>query len=222
MFIYKHLNKEHLTDFKNTGKILLHTLSYYRSEEAKESVRDEFEGRKIHRIDPNKEPVRLSGKQGQNCTFQRIQFSKKITEDAFTVMPNAHYKSEIITDAYVFCASFTREKIFGYNEYYKIVNPLQFAKIIYEELRKNKVPLRDGFGYGKVKYANKEISITNQNKNEILSNNSNDFFDICFTKPLIFDHQKEFRMVFIPAPDVKYIEPRRFITSLELLKCCEF
>jgi hypothetical protein len=221
MFVYKYLNKKHLLEFKNKGLIRIGTLYEFRS--AEDAVRDEFEGLSRLRVDPKKEPSSFSNEQAHKL-FPQIQFEEGITKDAITVMPKAHVISDRqVPDAFVFCTSLKLDKRlnkkWNYDAYYRIIDPFQFAKIAFQELGKQ-VPLIS-YKSGKVKYTDKEISITNRNKDEVLSNISNNFWDICFTKPEKFKDEKELRFVFVPAPGVKKIEPR-FLTCLELRKCCQF
>jgi hypothetical protein len=221
MVVYKYIEKKYLLDFKDKCVIRINTLYNLRSEK-KKSIRDEFEGFQRLRVDPKNEPAKFSSEQGREL-FPQVHFGEGITKDAITIMPNAHVVSNTeVPDAFVFCASLKLDdqlgKKWNCDAHYRIVDPFQFAEIAFGELN-NQVTLRC-FKADKVKYTDKEITITNQNKNETLSSISRSFWDICFTKPKQFADEMEFRIVFIPEYPRK-IEPI-LLTSLKLRKCCEF
>jgi len=105
-------------------------------------------------------------------------------------------------------------KKFGYDAYYKITNPDVFANVLFEKI--NEVKMIRCYKSGKVKYSDKEITVTN--KNESFSKSSNDFWDICFTKPKKFRNEKEYRIVFVPYfPEIKPL----ILKCPELRNYCE-
>ena len=221
MVVYKYLEKKYLLDFKDKGIIRVNTLYNLRTKE-KESIHDEFEGLQRLRVDPKNEPSKFSNKQAHEL-FPQVNFQEGITNDAITIMPNAHVVSNTeVADAFVFCTSLKFDdqlgKKWNYDSHYMIIDPFRFAEIAFWELY-DKVTLLC-FKADKVKYTDKEITITNQNKNAVLANNSRSFWDICFTKPKKFADEKEFRIVFV-LEYPKKIEPL-LLTSLKLLKCCKF
>jgi len=221
LVIYKYLKKKHFIDFKDRGIVLLNTLHSLRKEEG--AIRDEFEGLQRLRVDAKRKPSSFSSEEAHSL-FPNIRFSKKITKNAITVMPNAHVISDTeVADAFVFCTSLKLDSRLSnkwdYDSHYKIIDPIKFAEIIFWKL--NEEICLSCFKIGKVKYKKKEIEITNENDRKVLSDdNSKKFWDICFTKPMKFIDEKEFRFVFVPQ-FAKEIKPR-LLTCLELRGCCEF
>ena len=125
-----------------------------------------------------------------------------------------------IANAFVFCTSLKLDKSlfrkFGYDAYYKITNPFDFADILYEKL--NQRVVIKGFKADVVKYADKPITLTNRSKAKVLDENQ--YWDICFTKPRKFSGEREFRMVFVPefAREIEQI----VLACPELRKYCGF
>lgn len=222
MVIYKYLKKKYFIDFKDRGIIRLNTLHSLRKNE-KPSIRDEFEGLQRLRVDPKRKPSSFSSEEAHSL-FPKIHFSKKINKNAITVMPNAHVTSDTdVADAFVFCTSLKLDSRLSnkwdYDSHYKIINPLKFAEIIFWKL--NEQICLSCYKIDKVKYKKKEIDITNENDRKVLSDdNSKKFWDICFTKPMKFIDEKEFRLVFVPQ-FAKEIKPR-LLTCLALRDYCEF
>ena len=102
----------------------------------------------------------------------------------------------------------------GYDAYYKIVNTDGFALTLFEKLNEQTTII--GFSIGKVKYVKKPIQITEHNATKIKHNN----WEICFSKPIEYSEQQEYRMVFAP-------QSKREITPIilscpDLLKFCTF
>ena len=218
MATFKYLKKKHMVQFSKAGTIRLGTLYSYRATENK-ALQDEFEGRTTYFVEPSEEPVELNNDEAHKL------FSPHIFKEDMTIMPKAHVtKENTVLDAFVFCTSSVLNdqlmKKWDYDAYYKIVDPLQFGKIIFDEMSKS-IPLQ-AYRVGKVSYVEtKQISITNANKSEGLSAISDDPWDGYFTKPQRFKDEKEIRMVFVPEPEVQ-IGSYRYITCKELLTCCKF
>ena len=216
MFLYKYLRKEHLFEFKKKGTIFINTL--YNLRFANEAIRDEFEGRSQLKVGSNNKPLVYSGEEFHRL-FPQIESNKaniEIQLDAgATIIDNKQ-----VSNAFVFCTSIKLDRDlgrkFGYDSYYKITKPDHFAEILFEKI--NQVKMLKCFKAEKVKYLDKEISITDEASSH--SRNFNDFWDICFTKPQKFHNEKEFRIVFVPE-FLGEIEPL-LLSCPELLKCCEF
>ena len=133
-------------------------------------------------------------------------------------MPNATIIRNI-NNALIFCSSLvlTDQLLKKYGPYYyEIVDPFQFAKIIWDELGKG-VPLLD-YRCRKVSYANKEISLTNDNRTQVLSNLNIDPWKGYFLKTPESEDDREFRMVFVHAQEL-HIHDHRDVTSKKLLNC---
>jgi len=220
MVVYKYLRKEHLRDFKDKGSVRINTLHNLRS--AEETIRDEFEGRRQLTIGSDKRPTNLSV-QDLHKLAPAVKAPKE-SKATIELEAGAIINSKIeASNAFVFCTSLKLDeqlsRKLGYDSHYRIIDPFRFAEIAFEELNK-KSTLRC-FQIGKVKYADKEISINDRNKEQVLGRiGENDFWEICFTKPKKFIYQKEFRIVFVPWLG-KEIKPL-VISSLEFLKCCAF
>jgi len=220
MAIYKYLRKEHLHDFKDKGLVHINTLHNLRSAEA--TIRDEFEGRRRLIFGSHEKPTSLSA-QDLHKIAPKIR-APKDRGVTLELEAGAIIHSNVAVDnAFVFCASLKIDeqlsRKLGYDSHYKIIDPFRFAEIAFDELNK-KSTLRC-FKIGKVKYADKEIRITNKNKEQVLAGDGgNNFWDICFTKPKMFTYQKEFRIVFVPwlRTEIKPLD----IASLEFLMCCTF
>lgn len=220
MIVYKYLEKKYLLDFKNNGTIHLNTLYNLRSE--KGGISDEFEGLQRLRIDPRRKPTSFSSEQVSKL-YPQVHFGEKITKNAMTIMPHAHVISNTeVPDAFVFCASLKLDERLGkkwdYDAYYKIIDPIRFAETVYWKLDED--ICLSCLKLDRVKYENKEIGLTNKNKNKILNTKSNNFWDICFTKPKKFSDEEEVRIMFVPE-HAKEIKPR-LLTCVELREFCKF
>jgi hypothetical protein len=127
-----------------------------------------------------------------------------------------------VPNAFVFCTSLKLDpqlfQQFDCDAYYKISSPQRFAEIVYEKL--NEKSEIQCFKTGLVRYSDKTVTIDNKNKDQALTDNLHDVWNICFTKRRKFSYQNEFRMVFVPQFS-KNIVPQ-IIQSSELLKCCSF
>jgi len=171
---------------------------------ADEAIRDELEGRIQLSVGSKNKPLVYSGEEFHHL-FPKIKSNKpnvRIRLDAGATIVDRKQ----VSNAFIFCTSMKLDsalgKEFGYDAYYKITNPERFAEILFEKI--NEVRMTKCFKAGKVKYLDKEI--TGTSKSASISRNSNDFWDICFTKPKKFRNQKEFRIVFVPEYPGK-IEP---------------
>jgi hypothetical protein len=216
MNIYKYLNSNHLREFKEYGTVKINTLRRLRYEH--EKIRDEFKGRRQVKVGSEDHALTYTGEEFHRL-FPIIKSNKPNIEIQLdrgsTIMDNKE-----VSDAFVFCASLIMDgnlcRKFGYDAYYKIMNPDRFAEILYGKI--NEVRTIRCFRADKVKYSNKEVVLTDKKKS--LGENLNDFWDICFTKPVKFSDEKEFRIVFVPEFSVE-ITPL-ILKCPELRKCCQF
>jgi hypothetical protein len=220
MVIYKYLKKEHLLKFKANGSIRISTL-YNLREVEHEPIRDELEGHHKIKISSNKQSVRFSGKEFHKM-IPVLEINKQQEEKISVVIENGTQFDMQIANAFLFCTSlrldhslFTR---FGYDAYYKITNPFDFATILYEKL--NQVVTIGCFKLDAVKYVDKPITITSRNKGRILSDREDQYWNACFAKPRRFSEEREFRMAFVPefAREIKPI----ILTCPELREFCAF
>lgn len=221
MFVYKYLESQYLSKFKNEGKLYINTLYNLRSCLAAPSdfISDELEGKYRLKVDLKSKPVGFSNEEARNLSTQAT-FSKKIAENAITLMPNVIFDKQI-PDAYVFCTSTDGNNSVlkkKYNAIFKIIDLLRFADLVNDRLELDGKVSLSGYATGMVTYGIKERSINQKNKQEILTNLPKTFRDYCFKKPLKFRSEHEYRMVFLPKMDVK-IQPTE-ITCPELVKCC--
>lgn len=220
MIVYKYLRKERLLEFKENGSILVNTLYNLRKAED-ERIRDELEGHHKIRIRTSKHHVRFSGKEFRNM-IPGIKVNKEQEEKIVVDIENGAQFNMQIANAFVFCTSLKLDDSlchkFGYNAYYKITEPFNFASILFEKI--NQVVTLKGFKLGAVKYADKPITITRSNKGQILNNPEDRYWTACFTKPRRFSGEREFRMAFVPefAREIKPI----LLTCPELRRCCAF
>ena len=104
---------------------------------------------------------------------------------------------------------------FGYDAYYKIIDPCSFSEILYEKI--NEKTTINYFKSGIIKYVDNKILRTNKDKR--ITEDTDAFWNFYFAKPKKFKYQKEFRIVFMPAFD-KEIYPIN-ISCLDLLKSCK-
>lgn len=216
MFAYKYIKKEYLLEFKENGSILVNTLRNLWSEH--EAIRDNFEGRQQLKVVAKSGPLRYSGKE-----FHRV--FPQIKSDKPNIIIELEKGTSItdnkkVSNAYVFCASLRLDDAlkqkFGYDAYYKITNLARFAEILYERI--NEVRIIRCYKADEVRYSDKEIILSS--KQESLSRNFNDFWDICFTKPRKFRNEREYRIVFVPEYSTE-IKPL-ILRCPELRKYCEF
>ena len=220
MIIYKYLKKEHLLKFKDNGSIRISTL-YSLREIEHEPIRDELEGHHKIKIRSNKQSVRFSGKEFHDMipmVEMNKQQEKKIT---FVIEDGAQFDMQI-ANAFVFCTSLKLDGSlfgrFGYDAYYRITNPFDFATMLYEKL--NQVVTIRGFKLDAVKYVDKPITITSSNKGQILSDREDQYWSACFAKSRKFSGEREFRMAFVPE-FARKIEPI-ILTCPELRRFCAF
>jgi hypothetical protein len=218
MIVYKYLKKKHLLEFRYNGSILINTLYNIRNIEHV-SIRDELEGHHRVRISSKEQPMRFSGKEFLKL-IPVLKVDKQKAEKATITIDNGAQFNMQIANAFIFCTSLKLEdalfKRFGYEAYYKITRPLDFADILYEKL--NQLAIIRCYKVGTVKYADKPIIITNRNKKRFLNDAENQYWNVCFTKPTKFHEEQEYRMVFVPefAREIKPV----IITCPELRKYC--
>lgn len=215
MFVYKYLKKKYLLEFKEKGSIHINTLHNLWT--THESIRDEFEGRIKLKVTAKDKPLIYSGEEFHQLHPQIKSNRPNIViqqEPGATIVDN-----KTVSNAYVFSASLKLEdglfKKFGYDAYYKITDPDGFANALFERI--NEVKMIRCYKARKVEYSDKEITITD--KDESLSRNFNDFWNICFTKPKKFRNEKEYRIVYVPEFSGK-IEPL-VLNCPELRNYCE-
>jgi len=215
MFVDKYLKKKYLLEFKERGSVHINTLHNLWAEH--ESIRDEFEGRRKLKVTAEDEPLVYSGEEFHRI-FPQIKSNRRDIKIQLDRGASVVDRKEV-SDAFIFSASLKLEhklfERFGYDAYYKITDPNGFAKILYEKI--NEVKLIRAYKAGKVKYSDKEITLTD--RNESLSRNFNDYWDICFTKPKKFRDEMEYRIVFVPEFSKK-IKPLT-LSCPELRDYCE-
>jgi hypothetical protein len=221
MLIYKYLRKEYLLNFKIDGLIHINTL-YKLRETEHTPIRDELEGRRNVRISSNKQPLSLSGKEFHRLIPVLEMNAKQETKIRVDIEDGAQFNMQV-ANAYVFCTSLRLDDSlysrFGYDAHYTITNPYNFADILFEKLNEAKKYVK-GFKLAAVKYVDKPITLTEENKQEILQNRDILYWDTCFTKPKSFSEEREFRMVFAPE-SVGNIEPIT-LKCPELKRYCVF
>jgi hypothetical protein len=219
MILYKYLRKEHLLKFKADGSILINTL-YNLREIEHEPIRDALEGHRGIKIRSDEKPLRLSGKEFHKM-LPMLEMNKQAEKKIIFDIDNGAQFNMQIANAFVFCTSLELNRSlyerFGYDAYYKITKPMDFAEVVYEKL--NQVVTIKYFKLDVVKYADKPIIMTNSNKDQILTDPDNQYLSTCFTKPKRFSAEQEFRMVFIPqsAREIEQI----ILTCPKLKKCCK-
>jgi hypothetical protein len=220
MVIYKYLKKEHLLKFKVDGSIRINTL--YKVREIEHTpIRDALEGRRIIRISSNTQPLSLSGKEFGRLLPQ-LSINQQQEDKTVAVIENGAQFDMQIANAYIFCTSLkfgaSLFKKFEYDAYYTITDPFRFADILYEKLNQAKKFI-NGFKVGAVKYADRPIVLTEENKQDVLQERDSLYWSTCFTKPKSFSEEQEFRMVF--ASESRDIEPIT-LQCPELKKYCVF
>jgi len=215
MFVYKYLKSKYLLEFKEKGLVRINTLHNLWSEH--EKIRDEFEGRRQLEVIAKTKPQKYTGKEFHRL-FPQIKSDKPnleiILDRGASIIDNKQ-----VSNVFVFCASLKLDdslgKNLGYDAYYKITDPDGFAYILFERI--NEVKTIRCYKGRKVRYSDKVITITN--KDESLSRDFNDFWDICFTKPRKFRNEKEYRIVFVPQFSGE-IRPLT-LSCPELRDCCK-
>lgn len=220
MILYKYLRREHLLTFKTDGSILINTLYNLRQVEH-EPVRDALEGHHQIRIRSTKQPLEFSVKEFQKM-IPVLKTNRQSEGKASVFVENGAQFNMQIANTFVFCTSLRLDdslfKRFGYDTYYKITDPLGFATILFEKL--NQVTTIMGFKLDTVRYLDKPIIMTRKNKERILSNREDPYWNACFTKPRKFSAEREFRMAFVPQ-FTKEITPI-ILTCPELRRLCAF
>jgi hypothetical protein len=217
MIVYRYLESGYVQRFRKEGKIWISTLKRVKSH-PNERLRDELEGEFDEKIEPKSKPETFSTK-----TINEISsahFTKEAGENPFTVMPNsiATFK-ERLEDAYVFCTSLAKSKELNerwkYDKVFEITDPFSFADTMYEELSRTESMI--GYMMDKICYGFRQRKLTPKNEECVLSKLP---YDLCFTKPLRFREEKEWRMVFVPRK-AEQVEPHE-VTCTKLLKFCHF
>ena len=221
MILYKYLQKEHLVYFRETGLIYVNTLHNLRIEN--EGIRDEQEGIMQHTVEAGTPLLSVRGSEA-NLILPNIpkKFDTPYTIDSG--IPVSISSKVQVADVFVFCTSRThninRGQKLGYSAYYKIVDPEEFAIALFKKLDEKFV--LQCFDARPVNYSNKEYRVTKESIDASTQKNSKQrlFWEICFSKPLSFKYEKEFRMVFVPMFS-KVIKPC-LLNCPELLQYCEF
>jgi hypothetical protein len=216
MILYKYLKRKYLEDFKKFGLIKINTLHALRTEH--ESIRDSLEGySELEAGSENEETVFTPEEFKKLMPSLRIPKTKNKIEIA--IKRKSSFKSRLSTpNAYVFCTSYKCDTAlasnFGYDAYYKIMNPEDFAQTLFEKL--NEKTTLNGYEIGKVTYTKRITKVTKTNIARI----EHDIWEICFSKPIKYCGQCEYRMVFLPQFQ-KEIEPK-ILSCPELLRFCAF
>jgi len=216
MFAYKYLKNKYLQEFKEKGSVRINTLHNLWSEN--EKISDFWEGRRRLTVTAKKKPLSFTGEEFHQVV-PKIK-SSNLNVEIQLEKGTSIIQNQEVTNAFVFCVSLKLDvnlyKNFGYDAHYKIVSLSSFAETLFEQI--NQIKVLRCYKADKVKYSNKKITLTD--KNEILNKNINDFFEVCFTKPKKFRHEKEYRIVFVPwfSREIKPLN----LTCPELKKYCEF
>jgi hypothetical protein len=220
MIIYKYLKKEHLLKFKVDGSIRINTLYDIREVEHA-PIRDALEGRHIVKISARTHPLNLSGEEFGRLLPQ-VTIKEQQKNRTIAVIENGAQFDMQVANAYIFCTSLNFDaslfRKFEYDSYYSIIDPYSFADLLYEKLNEAGKFIR-AFKIGAVKYADRPTIITEDNKQDVLLDRGALFWGTCFTKPMSFSKEREFRMVF--APETRNIEPIT-LKCPELRKYCLF
>ena len=217
--LFKYLKKEHLAKFRKSGIIRIGTLYDYRTMEG--ALKDKYEGITTYYCNPTNEIVDLSPEEAS-----KLFFPHKLLK-GMTIMPKAKINREnTVLDSFVFCTSLVYDrnlmKKWKYDAYFVIEDLQEFAKIIFDELRKKHFPMQN-YNLRKISYVDtKVLEITNNNKITVINNISIDPWDGFFVKPEAkFSDEKEFRMVWVPEPNIAI--PRFVDLQIpELRFCCKF
>ncbi len=227
MQFYKYLYKQYRQQFRYRGTIAIGNIELFRDIEKKE-IFDEFEGRTVYCIYTGDEPVELSVEQA-NAITNDYCIKKKVQ-----IGSHSFFKDSLkVPNAFAFCLSSKLDPqliaSFGYDSFYTIVDVNAFMNTIYAELNK-----RHQLLYSiaeSVRYVQtKTFHITNANKDTVIrtspynSTKSDQvktiYIEDYFTKPDQFQHESEYRLVFVPARPI----PKDLIllNCKELLRFCEF
>jgi len=164
MPVYKYLKKEHLAQFREKGIIRIGNIELYK-DIVNAPIRDPDEGRLTYRIQTGHEPVDLTQEEANAIT------NEYLIKSNLRIAPSSCFESILkVPNAFVFSTSHILNKKlikkWDCDTYYKIIDPKQFMKIIYDELTK-RIPLK-GYLAKKVIYVKtKKFIITNSNKSEI-------------------------------------------------------
>jgi hypothetical protein len=215
MIVYKYLKKKHFLKFKEEGLIRVNTLYDLRSEY--ETIRDDLEGRAKLTV-AAKKPLVYSGGEFQQI-FPQIKSDRPGVEICLEAGA-AIVGNKQVSNAFVFCASLKLDddlfRKFEYDAYYRITEPDRFAEILWEEV--DKVRTIRCFKADKVRYSDKEIVVSDKRKSLSKASLINDFWNICFTKPLRFRNEEEYRIVFVPEfpKEIAKLD----LCCPELRKCC--
>jgi hypothetical protein len=219
MIAYKYLRKEHLKNFIKDGSIRIGTLYEFRDIE-NQSLRDELEGRRIIKISSGKQPAHFSEKDFQKL-LPMIERTEKKNVHIY-VDDKTQFEMQV-ANAYVFCTSLKLDSSlysrFECDAHYAIHKPIEFAKILFNNLNEVKKFILC-YDRREVKYIDKPITLSERNKEQILLDRNETFWDTCFSKPKTFSIEHELRMVFVPESK-KDVEPI-ILKCPELRKCCKF
>lgn len=227
MPVYKYLKKQHLAQFREKGTIRIGNIELYK-DIVNAPIRDPDEGRLTYLIQTGHEPLDLTQEEANAIT------NEYLIKATLRVAPNSYFRSELkVPNAFVFSTSrILNKKLFkkwDCDAYYKIIDPKQFMKIIYDELTK-RIPLK-GYLARKVIYVKtKKFIITNSNKSEIIRKVINDQSNLSaakvihmedyFTKTEAFKDEQEYRGVFIPAVPIG--RAPIYLNCKKLLSCSKF
>lgn len=224
---YKYLKKKHLKQFRSKGTIAIGNIELYRDIE-NTAISDPYEGRTVYAIETEGEAVKLSVEQ-----VNAITNDYHITAN-LEVGPHSFFRDSLkVPNAYAFSVSRKLDQqlmtTLGYDAYYKIKDIQGFMRVIYNELNR-----RTGLLFSvadRISYVEtKTFKITNANKDKVIRtspyNKSKSerlktiYIEDYFTKLDKFQHEEEFRLLFIPAARIS-----KQLVSLdckELLGHCNF
>ncbi len=214
--LIKNLDNNYVKAFKDTGELLLSSISRYVA--IGDLRQDAAEG--INNIDIDitfPEPTIFNaddlGKYIAQFKFMggEIEVAEKIVIKDKSYLP----------DAYVFCASAYRLEKFG-DSYYSIKKAKQFGSILFNTLREQVDNQVYAWMVAPVIYGGIKDPIRTLAELKSLTNTDVNIARMmdCFYKPSEYSDEKEIRFVFFTKK--QNIESQVYIRNLALLKCCKF
>jgi hypothetical protein len=224
---YKYLKKEHLDQFRETGKIAIGNIELYRDIE-NTTILDPFEGKTVYSLETKDEPVFLSVDQ-----VNAITNDYHITSN-FKIGPNSYFQDSLkVPNAFTFSLSSKLDdqlmSLLGYDAFYAIKDINAFQHIIYKELNKMYKLLYSVID--KVRYVpTKILKITNANKDQLIRTSpfkkeksefiKTIYIEDYFTKLDRFKHEVELRILFIPSEPIS--KQLILLNCIDLLDHCYF
>ena len=215
--LYKNIEKKYLEAFWREGEVKLGSLRYFRKIEDPKR-RDELEGLRGLRIRPQ-EIIRTDT--GDFWTPHNVKIGTTGKSAYIQLDPGSHVDiHEHLPDAYILSVSEVRLPGLA-DSAYRISNPNEFGRALAKALKIHGAPVIGG-AVASVRYGGHKDDLTDKTEVQKAVTQLACEWGLgdYFLKPTSFETEKEWRYIFILAPDARADDEKK-VHDMELSKFCE-